>query len=74
MNLKFVATFTADAELSILFLDMQEAKMTKLILQKLGDPQPSTPIHVDNTIAVGINNSTIKPLSLKAIEMSFTSQ
>ena len=34
-------------------------------------PQPATPIHVDNTTAVGIVNNTIKRQRLRAMEMRY---
>jgi hypothetical protein len=37
----------------------------------MGHPQPSTPIQVDNTTAVGFANSTIKQKRSKAIDMRF---
>jgi hypothetical protein len=58
--LKLVAASAAEAELGSLFLNTREAKIIRLILHELGHPQPPTPIHVDNTTAVGIVNSTIK--------------
>ena len=58
--LKLVAASSAEAELGALFLYAREAKVLKITLQELGHPQPPTPIHVDNTTAVGIVNNTIK--------------
>ena len=58
--LKLVAASAAEAELGALFLDAQEAKVICLILKELGHPQPPTPMHVNNTTAVGIINNTIK--------------
>jgi hypothetical protein len=58
--LKLVAASTAEAELGALFLNAQEAKVFRLILAKLGHPQPPIPIHIDNTTTVRIVNNTIK--------------
>ena len=58
--LKLVAASAAEAELGALFLNGKEAKVLRLTLDELGHPQPPTPIHVDNTTAVGIVNSTSK--------------
>ena len=58
--LKLVAASAAEAELGALFLNAQDAKVFRLILEELGHPQPSTPIHIDNTTTVGIVNNTIK--------------
>jgi hypothetical protein len=58
--LKLAAASAAEAELGALFLNVQEAKVLQLILAELGHPQPSTPIHIDNTTTVGIVNNMIK--------------
>ena len=46
-------------------------KIVRLILHKLGHPQPPTPIHVDNMTAVRIVNSTIKCQRSRAFEMRY---
>ena len=58
--LKLVAALTAEAELGSLFFNTQEMKVIRLVLHKLGHPQPHMPTHVDNTTAVGIVNITTK--------------
>ena len=58
--LKLVAASAAEAELGALFLNVQEARILRLILYEMGHPQPQTPVHVDNTTCVGIVNNTIK--------------
>jgi hypothetical protein len=58
--LNLVAASAAEAELGALFLNTQEAKVIRLVLEELGHPQPPTPIHIDNTTTVGIVNNTIK--------------
>lgn len=67
--LKLVALSAAGAELGTLWVNKKEAKVMQLTLSKLGHSKPSTPIHVDNTIAVVIVNHTIKKLELRAINM-----
>ena len=69
--LKLVAASAAEAEMGALFLNAQEAKIIRLILAELGHPQPATPIHVDNTTAVGIFNDTIKRQKSRAMEMRY---
>jgi hypothetical protein len=69
--LKLVAASAAEAELGSLFLNAQEAKVLQLILTELGHPQPPTPIHIDNTTTVGIDNNTIKGQRSRAMEMRF---
>ena len=52
--LKLVEDSTEEAELGALFINAREAKVLQITLHKLGHPQPPTPIHVENTTAVGI--------------------
>jgi hypothetical protein len=44
---------------------------TQNCLEKLGHPQPQTPLKTDNTTAVGIANDTVKQKHSKAIDMQF---
>ncbi len=69
--LKLVAASAAEAELGALFLNAQDAKILRITLAELGHPQPSTPIHIDNTTTVGIVNSTIKRQRSRAMEMRY---
>ncbi len=69
--LKLVAASAAEAELGALFLNTQEAKVIRIILHELGHPQPPTLIHIDNTTAVGIVNSTIKRQRSRSMEMRY---
>ena len=50
---KRVAASAAEAELGALFLNSQEAKMMRLMLQEMGHPQPPTPVHCDDATATG---------------------
>ena len=54
-----------------LFRNALQVKILQLTLEELGHPQPLTPIHVDNTTAVGIMNSTIKRQLLRAMNMRY---
>jgi hypothetical protein len=69
--LKLIAASAAEAELGALFLNAQEAKVFCLTLDKLGHPQPPTPLYVDNTTTVGIVNNTIKGQRSCAKEMRY---
>ena len=64
-----VAASASEAELGDLFLNAREAKVLRITLQELVHPQPPTPIHIDNTIAVEIVNNTIKCQQSRAMEM-----
>jgi hypothetical protein len=44
-----VAASAAEGELGAHFLSAQKAKVLQLILPELGHPQPTTPIHIENT-------------------------
>jgi hypothetical protein len=67
--LKLVAASAAEAKLGVLFLNAQEAKVLCFTLNKLGHPQPPTPMHIDNTTTIGIVNNTIKRQRSHAMEM-----
>ena len=69
--LKPVAASAAEAELGPLFLNAREEKLLRITLQELVHPQPPTPIHVDNTTAVGIVNNVIKRQRSRAMEMRY---
>jgi hypothetical protein len=69
--LKLAAASTAEAELGTLFLNAQEAKVIRLVLEELGHTQPPSPIHIDNTATVGIVNNTIKQQRSGAMEMIY---
>ena len=69
--LKLVASSAAEAELYALLLNTKEARIVRLTLAELGHPQPQTPIHIDNTTAVGIVNNTIKRKRSCAMEMRY---
>ena len=69
--LKLVASSAAEAELGALFVNTKEARILCLTLQELSRPQPQTPIHIDNTTAIGIMNITIKRQRSNAMEMRY---
>jgi len=69
--LKIVATSVAKAKakLGTLFLNTQEAKVICIVFHELGHPQPTTPIHIDNTTTVSVVNNTIKKQKSRSVEM-----
>jgi hypothetical protein len=69
--LKLVAASVAKAELGALFLNAQEAKVIRLVLEELGHPQPPTPVHIDSTTTVGIVNNTVKQQHSWAMEIRY---
>eukprot|EP00804_Cyclotella_cryptica_P022287 CCRYP_018106-RA/>CCRYP_018106-RA protein AED:0.35 eAED:0.38 QI:0/0/0/1/0/0/3/0/579 len=54
-----------------LFLNAKEAKIMRLSLHELGHPQPPTPIHCDNSMAIGIVNNTVKRQKSRSMEMRY---
>ena len=68
---KLVTSSADEAELSAFFLNTKEARIVRLMLTKLGHPQPQNPININNTIAVGIVNNTIKRQRSRAMEMRY---
>jgi len=68
---KIVAASAAEAELGALFINAKEAKIIRILLAELGHLQPPTPIHVNNTTAVGIVNNTIKRERSGSMEMRY---
>ncbi len=69
--LKIVVASAAEAELGALFKNCKEGKSVRLILEEMGHPQPPTPVHVDNSTAVGIANDTVKKQRSRSMEMRF---
>ena len=69
--LKLVVCSAAEAELAALFLNMREAKILRLMLEEMGHTQPATPVHCDNSTAVGIANDTVKKQRSRSMEMRF---
>jgi hypothetical protein len=66
-----VMSSAAEAEYGAAFLNASDACPLRRTLQDLGYPQGPTPIHVDNTCAVGLANDDIKERRTKSIDMRF---
>jgi hypothetical protein len=54
----------AEAKIGAAYINAQEAVPIRTTLTKMGHPQPSTSIQVDNTTAVGFANDTMKQKQL----------
>jgi hypothetical protein len=61
----------AEAEIGAAYINAQEAVSIRTTLAKMGHPQPSMPIQVDNTTALGFAKDTMKQKRSKAIDMRF---
>ena len=53
-------------------MNAKEGEIIRPILDKLGHPQPPTPIHCNNKTAAGIANETVKKHRSRSMEMSFS--
>jgi hypothetical protein len=69
--LKFVVASAAEAERGALFHNCQGGIISQQTLSDVGHPQPKTPVHCDNAMAVGISNNTIKQQRLHSMEMQY---
>jgi hypothetical protein len=69
--LKFMVASAAEAELGALFYNCQDGIIFHQTLFDMGHPQPKTPVHCDNTTAVGIANNTVKRQQSRSIGMNF---
>ena len=69
--LKHVVSSAAEAELAALFLNAQEGKILRLTLDKMGHPQPPTPMHCDNTTAYGIVHVIVKRQRSRAMDKQY---
>jgi hypothetical protein len=69
--LRFVVASAAEAELGALYHICQMGIIFRLTLTEMGHPQPKTPVHCDNAMAVGIENNSIKRQQSRSMEMRF---
>jgi hypothetical protein len=69
--IRAVMSSTAEAELGALFINSKTAVSMRHMLEKLGYPQPPTPIQTDNKTANDLLTNKIMPKALKAVDMHF---
>ena len=69
--IKRVMSSATEAEMAALFLVAKECVYIRLVLEEMGHKQPATPIHCDNSTAVGIANNTVKKQRSRSMEMRF---
>jgi hypothetical protein len=67
--MKFVMSSAAKAELGALYTTAKEMVPLQQTLNKMGWPQPRTPIQTDNSNAVGVTNHTIVPRKTKSMDL-----
>ena len=69
--MKMVLSSAAEAEFGALFHNTKEATPLRTTLEELGHPQPTTPVLVDNSTALGLANDTVTQRRSRAIDMRF---
>eukprot|EP00804_Cyclotella_cryptica_P007584 CCRYP_010663-RA/>CCRYP_010663-RA protein AED:0.17 eAED:0.17 QI:0/0/0/1/1/1/2/0/834 len=69
--IKPVMSSAAEAELGALYINARETIPQRHLLNELGHPQPSTPIQIDNSTALGVVSNIIQPKRTKAMDMRF---
>eukprot|EP00957_Ditylum_brightwellii_P063550 4823763-Ditylum_brightwellii.AAC.1 len=69
--IKQVAASAAEAKLAGIFLNAQQGIAMRWTLEEMGHPQPPTPLHSDNSTAVGIANQTIKQHRSRLMNMRY---
>jgi hypothetical protein len=66
-----VCSFVAEAEYAGLFAAARIATNERQILHDMGHPQPPTPLHCDNEVAIGLATNTINLKMSKSLDMRF---
>ena len=66
-----VMASASEAEYGALFKNTKEAVSLRTTLHEIGNPQPPTPIEVDNSTAVGFANKQIKQQKPKSMDMRY---
>ena len=69
--MKNVMVSAAEADMSKLFINGQEAIILRTTLGEIGHPQPATPIKTDNSTASGIANKSIRQRRSRSMDMRF---
>jgi hypothetical protein len=69
--MNFIVASAVEAELGTLYHNCQTGIIFILTLVEMGHMQPKTPLHCNNTTAVGITNNSIKRQWSHSMEMHF---
>jgi hypothetical protein len=69
--LKHVMSLAAEAEIGAVFINAKEGTVLRTTLERVGHPQPPTPLETDNTTATAYSNGTIKQKRTRAMDMRF---
>jgi hypothetical protein len=68
---KKVVTSSAESEVGACFQNAQSGAPLRVTLTELGQIQPPTPLHTDNSTAFGILNETIKQKRSKSMDIRY---
>jgi hypothetical protein len=66
-----VVASAGEAELAVLFANMQILIMLRSMLTNLGYPKPYTPVWCDNEFVKGLCESSVRPKKSKSMDMRF---
>ena len=69
--LKMITSSAMETEVAATFYNSKEALPFRVTLTEMGHPQPTTPMEVDNEIAIGFLKITMKQKRSKTIDMRF---
>jgi hypothetical protein len=69
--ISIVCSGASDAEYGSAFTNCQDAYYYRIVAEALGYPQPPTPVYIDNDVARGIADRTVKVKRSRAVEKSF---
>jgi hypothetical protein len=69
--MRFVVASAAETKLGALYHNCQKGIMYQEIFKDMWHPQPKTPVHCNNTTALGIANNTVKQQRSHSMEMHF---
>ena len=69
--LRNVMGAASEAEIAGGYVNARMGVELRIMLMEMGHPQPSTPLELDNTTAVGILTKQLIPKRSKAIDMQF---
>ena len=69
--LKMITSSTMEIEVAAIFYNTKDGLLIRAALEKLGHPQPPTPIEADNENAIGFLDDSMKQKHSNAIDMRF---
>ena len=60
---------SGETEAASAYLNCKAALPLRIALEKMGHPQPPTPVIIDNTTAIGLSTATMTPKRSKGYDM-----